>query len=151
LETYTDVATGIPATHFYRRIYILAAAAQAMEQAIKNRQRNPGMYGLYFRNGADFVENVLHAGNVGGVLPHNEIFSHSNIVGNIECEALSVLISRNNFHDTISARSCKIRVFTLFSERFMKWMSRRDRMGMMRRTLGAVCTIGLGPNRFGMV
>jgi RHS repeat-associated protein len=57
----------------YLNIPISDASYQAMRTAISNREENPGRYNLIFRNCSDFVEDVLHAGNVPGV-PHNEIF-----------------------------------------------------------------------------
>jgi len=80
IAVHTNPTTHELAPHSYLHIAISAVSAQAMKQAIASRQNHAGLYNLYFRNCAGFVEHVLHAGGVGGV-PHSEIFFPPGLYG----------------------------------------------------------------------
>ena len=71
-DTYKDRMKGLAAPRYLYRS-ISEEAEDEMESAIKGRSSDGGSYDLYFRNCAQFVEDVLHAGGVGGV-PHKEVF-----------------------------------------------------------------------------
>jgi RHS repeat-associated protein len=77
-DTYSDRMSGLATpTYFYRSIS--DQKFDAMQSAIgtrdgKDTSKNIGNYDLYFRNCAQFVEDVLHAGGISGI-PHNEIFA----------------------------------------------------------------------------
>jgi hypothetical protein len=63
---------GEVARHNYVHIPISAVQAKAIRAAIAARTANPGRYNLLFRNCADAVEGILHAGGVPGI-PHGEV------------------------------------------------------------------------------
>jgi len=69
----TYEATGKDTNPHFLKIAISAKAAKAMQDAIDRRFKNPGLYSVYFRNCAGFVESVLHAGHVSNV-PYSEVF-----------------------------------------------------------------------------
>jgi len=71
-DTYKDRMKGLAAPR-YLYMPISEEAEDAMESAIKGRSSDGGSYDLYFKNCAQFVEDVLHAGGIGGV-PHHEVF-----------------------------------------------------------------------------
>jgi RHS repeat-associated protein len=69
-----DLKTYPGKPHSYIHIEADKADADAMQQAINNRMPPyKGVYDLYANNCAQFVEDVLHAGNVAGV-PGHEVF-----------------------------------------------------------------------------
>ena len=71
-ETYKDRMLGFK-TPMYLYMPISEDAYDAMNGAITARQNHPGWYIFYFRNCAQFTEDVLHKGRISGV-PHNEVF-----------------------------------------------------------------------------
>ena len=78
-ETYSDRMSGLATPQYFYRS-LTDQQFDSMQSAIGTRDdstdhsRNVGNYDLYFRNCAQFVEDVLHAGGISGI-PHNELFA----------------------------------------------------------------------------
>lgn len=78
-DTYIDRMSGLATPRYFYRS-ISDQQFDSMQSAIGTRDditdpsKNVGNYDLYFRNCAQFVEDVLHSGKISGI-PHKEIFA----------------------------------------------------------------------------